>query len=156
MELLIVIPHVQAEESGWIDNLPSTQPRMRTNMWTVAATQKASRLLKQPMSYAKWIWSGPCQPWYFPRWVLVKPLSGWHAVKEASKHSFVECCPPGSSALQNSQWGNPPSKLTHKSLFTLNFNIWGRFFRIWCCFEDFVGFLVVQKVKNLPARWDPV
>lgn len=23
MELLIVIPHVQAKESGWIDNLPS-------------------------------------------------------------------------------------------------------------------------------------
>ena len=120
-------------------------------MRTVAATQRASRLLKQPNELCKMDLSGPRQPWYFPRWVLVKQLSGWHAVKEASKHRFVECRPPGSSALRNSQWGSPPSKLTHKSLLTLNFNIWGRFFRIWCYLKIFWASLVVQRVKNLPA-----
>ena len=120
-------------------------------MRTVAATQSASRLLQQPNELCKMDLSGPRQPWYFPRWVLVKQLSGWHAVKEASKHSFVECRLPGSSAPRNSHWGNPPSKLTHKSLLTLYFNIWGRFFRTWCYLKISWASLVVQKEKNLPA-----
>ena len=81
---------------------------MGVNMRMVAVTQRANKPLKQTNDLCKIDWSGPCQSWYFPWWVLVKQLSGWHTFKKTSKGSFVECSLPTSSALRNSQWGDSP------------------------------------------------